>query len=262
MQKRLGHKPLALVTGASSGIGLEFARLLSEAGCSLVLVSNDEEKLQAAADELNATSICMDLSESDAADRLFGWCGSLGLEIDLLVNNAGMFFWDKMDRSRLEEAEQMLRLHDITPMRLCVLFGEEMKKRGCGYIVNVASSAAQLPFPGLGCYSGSKALLKNFSIALHYELKPFGVRVSAVCPAAVATGLYGLREDLLRFGTRIGFIQKPRRTAFKALRAVKRGRKLCYPAFMCYYLPVLLKLLPACAIDLIWRKTRGGNVPR
>ncbi len=259
MHKRLGHKPLALVTGASSGIGLEFARLLSEAGCELVLVSNDAEKLQAAADELQANSICMDLSERDSAEKLFDWCNGLGLKVDLLVNNAGMFFWDKMNEERLEDAEELLRLNGLTPMKLCVLFGEQMKSRGCGYIINVASSAAQLPFPGLGCYSGSKALLKNYSKSLHYEYRPFGVRVTALCPAAVATDLYGLRKDLLEFGTRIGFIQKPRRTALKALKAVRRGRKVCYPAFMCYYLPVLLWLLPSCVIDLIWRKTRGGD---
>ena len=166
MHKRLGHKPLALVTGASSGIGLEFARLLSEAGCELVLVSNDAEKLQAAADELQANSICMDLSERDSAEKLFDWCNGLGLEVDLLVNNAGMFFWDKMNEERLEVAEELLRLNGLTPMKLCVLFGEQMKSRGCGYIINVASSAAQLPFPGLGCYSGSKALLKNYSKSL------------------------------------------------------------------------------------------------
>src|SRR5574344_1771254 len=154
MHKRLGHKPLALVTGASSGIGLEFARLLSEAGGELVLVSNDAEKLQAAADELQANSICMDLSERDSAEKLFDWCNGLGLEVDLLVNNAGMFFWDKMNEERLEDAEELLRLNGLTPMKLCVLFGEQMKSRGCGYIINVASSAAQLPFPGLGCYSG------------------------------------------------------------------------------------------------------------
>ena len=179
--------------------------------------------------------------------------------MDLLVNNAGMFFWDKMNEERLEVAEELLRLNGLTPMKLCVLFGEQMKRRGCGYIINVASSAAQLPFPGLGCYSGSKALLKNYSKSLHYEYRPFGVRVTALCPAAVATDLYGLCKDLLEFGTRIGFIQKPRRTALKALKAVRRGRKVCYPAFMCYYLPVLLWLLPSCVIDLIWRKTRGGD---
>ena len=259
MHKHLRHKPLSLVTAASSGIGLEFARLLSEAGCELVLVSNDAEKLQAAADELQANSICMDLSERDSAEQLFDWCNGLDLEVDLLVNNAGMFFWDKMNEERLKDAEELLRLNGLTPMKLCVLFGEQMKSRGCGYIINVASSAAQLPFPGLGCYSGSKALLKNYSKSLHYEYRPFGVRVTALCPAAVATELYGLRKDLLEFGTRIGFIQKPRRTALKALKAVRRGRKVCYPAFMCYYLPVLLWLLPSCVIELIWRKTRGGD---
>lgn len=270
MQNRLGHRATALITGASSGIGLEFARLLSGAGCNIIIVSNDRDKMQKAASVLKAVPIdmspskdspfafyvLMDLARRESADELFRICTQKGLEVDILINNAGVFFWERMERDRLEEAEKMVILHEITPMRLCVLFGEEMKKRGCGYIINVASSAAQLPFPGLSCYSGTKAFLKNFSKSIHYEYKPYGVRVCALCPAAVSTTLYGLKESLLEFGTRIQIIQRPSQTARRALIAVKRGSSVCYPAFMCYYLPLLLRIAPAPLINLIWKKAR------
>lgn len=274
MQKLSGHRETALITGASSGIGLEFARILSKAGCNIVIVSNDGDNLQKAAEELNAVpidsdqpqdrpfaySVMMDLARKEAADELFGICMRKGLDVDILINNAGMFFWDGMDRKKLETAEKMVILHEITPMRMCVLFGEEMKKRGRGYIINVASSAAQLPFPGLSCYSGTKAFLKNFSKSIYYEYKPYGVRVCALCPAAVKTTLYGLKESLLELGTRILIIQKPSRTARRALIAVKRGNKVCYPAFMCYYLPLLLKITPSPLIRWIWKKAKGMDI--
>ena len=258
-------KKVALITGSSRGIGRAVAAKLAGDGYAVCI--NYIERQDKAEEHVKALTaagcdaMCFqaDVADADAVDAMVKAVRERFGHISLLVNNAGMFFWDKMNEERLEDAEELLRLNGLTPMKLCVLFGEQMKSRGCGNIINVASSAAQLPFPGLGCYSGSKALLKNYSKSLHYEYRPFGVRVTALCPAAVATELYGLRKDLLEFGTRIGFIQKPRRTALKALKAVRRGRKVCYPAFMCYYLPVLLWLLPSCVIDLIWRKTRGGD---
>lgn len=258
-KNRLGHRATALVTGATSGIGLEFARILINAGCNVIIVGRNPEKLQNAASELNLPSgnmIRMDLARKEAADELFSECSTRRFEVDILINNAGMFFWEGMCPEILPEAEKMINLHEITPMRLCVLFGEEMKKRGCGYIVNVASAAAQLPFPGLSCYSGTKAFLKNFSKSLYHEYRPHGVRVCALCPAAVSTGLYGLKQNLLDFGTRTWFIQKASATARGALKAVKHGRKVCYPAVMCYYLPVLLKITPGPLIRLIWRKAK------
>lgn len=262
MSRRLGHRATALVTGATSGIGLEFARILSDAGCDVLIVGRNPEKLQRAATELNLPSdhvIPMDLARREAADELFSYCSEHGFAVDILINNAGMFFWEAMTPERFPEAEKMIALHEITPMRLCVLFGEEMKKRGCGYIVNVASAAAQLPFPGLSCYSGTKAFLKNFSKSIYHEYRPHGVRVCALCPAAVSTGLYGLKQNLLDFGTRTWFIQRASATARGALKAVKHGRKVCYPAVMCYYLPLLLKITPGPLIRRIWRKAKGNS---
>lgn len=260
MKTRLGHKPTALVSGASSGIGLEFARLLAGAGCNLVLVSNDEKGLQAAAAELGVPAervICMDLARSEAADELFARCNESGLEIDILINNAGMYFWQEMDAEMLKKGEKMLALNAVTPMKMSVLFGSEMKKRGCGYIVNVSSMCAHIAMPGLTCYSGTKAFLKNFSKSLFHEYRPHGVRVCALCPAAVATPLYNIKGNLMRLGVKTGFIQTPRRVARKALRAVYRGKKVCNPALMCYYVPFLVNLLPNWLVRIIWGKIKA-----
>ena len=262
MRRKIEHSPNALITGGSSGIGLEIARLLAGAGCNVLIVSNDSEKLLKAQQELlraggQVQALEMDLAYEDSADRLYAYCKEMGFEVDILVNNAGMFFYEPLTPDRLEEAKRMLILHNYTPLRLCTLFAEDMKRRGCGYILNVASIAAHLPVPGLDCYAASKAFLKTFSKALHNELKGSGVKLCAVCPAAVSTTLYGLNEKLLKFGTDIHFIQKPSKTAKRALRSMWRGRKICYPAFMCYYLPVLLKLAPDALIRYIWKKTKG-----
>lgn len=255
MIKRLGHRATALVSGASSGIGLEFARLLAGAGCNLVIVSNDENGLQAAAAELSVPAeraICMDLARSEAADELFAKCQELGVEVDILVNNAGMYFWQELDVDMLKRGEKMIALNGITPMKMSVLFGEEMKKRGCGYIINVSSMCAHIAMPGLTCYAGTKAFLKNFSKSLFHEYKPYGVRVCALCPAAVATPLYNIKGNLMKLGVKTGFIQTPRRVARKALLAVSRGRKVCNPALMCYYVPFLVNLLPNWLVRIIW----------
>lgn len=262
MRRKINHSPNALVTGGSSGIGLEIAKLLGGAGCNLLIVSNDSEKLSKAQEDLQKAgakvqALELDLAYEDSADRLYTYCKESGFEVDILVNNAGMFFYEPLTPQRLEEAKRMLILHNYTPMKLCTLFADDMKKRGCGYILNVASIAAHLPVPGLECYAASKSFLKTFSKALHNELKGSGVYLCAVCPAAVSTTLYGLNEKMLKFGTDIHFIQRPSKTAKRALRSMRRGRKICYPAFMCYYLPLLLKLAPDALVRYIWKKTKG-----
>ena len=241
----------ALVTGASSGMGLEFARQLAAKGYALSIVSNQEKELTEAAEMLrneygvSVRSLCIDLSKSGAAEEVLAWCP----EPDVLINNAGMFFMEYLTPEILGKVRTMMGLHMDVVTELCILAGTRMKEKGGGHILNMSSMTARIPAPGIAIYSSTKAYLKVFGKSLSYELRPFGVTVTTVCPAAVDTGLYPLPERLRKFLRRIGLIRTPEWLVRKALRAMYRGRRTCSPGLTNVLLPPLIALLPARLID-------------
>lgn len=255
-----GHQPWALITGGSSGMGLEYARQLSEIGCNLLLVSNQELELQKAAEELktqNGIEVVtrfQDLATETAAEELLAFCQSENLQIDILINNAGMFFFEELSRENEGKALTMMRLHLFAPTRLAILFGEEMKKRGYGYIINMSSMAAKLPCPGITIYSATKAYLKSFGKSLYFEMRPYSVGVTTVCPAAIATPLYKLKPNLLQFGVKIGVIGTPQWLVRKALKGMMRRKRVVKPGFMNIYLPPLIAVLPNALVAKLWQK--------
>ena len=242
----------ALVTGGSSGMGLEYARELSRRGCELLLVSNRNDELEKARKELGCEICCMDLAVPGAGEALFHWCEERGLQIDLLINNAGMFFMQNLSAENLPKAEAMLRLHNETVVSLCTLFGARMKARGQGYILNVSSMTAWIPAPGITMYAATKAFLKSFGKSLSHELRPYGVTVTTVFPSAVDTPLYPLSDGLRRAGRRLGVIWTPRRLVKRALRGLFHRRRLVRPGILNYLVPALVRLLPNPLIDRIW----------
>ena len=247
----------ALVTGGSSGIGLAFSRQLASEGYSLLLVGNKADELAEAVKELPVPveTFCLDLAENGAAARVLAWCDSLGQFPDLLVNNAGMFFMEYLEpATNLGKARTMMRLHVEAVTELSVLFGARMKERGSGQILNISSMTARIPAPGIAVYSASKAYVKSFSRSLSYELRPFGVTVTAVCPAAVDTGLYPLGDSLRKFLRRIGILRSPEWLARRSLKAIRRGRRCISPGFTNFLLPPLISLLPSRLIDRLGLK--------
>ena len=252
----------ALVTGGSSGMGLEYARQLAAKGYDLLLVSNQKEELERALEELLQTSTVklvtryQDLSFETAADDLMAFCQEQNIEVEILINNAGMFFFEELSEKNEAKALKMLQLHVYTPTRLCVLFGEVMKQRGHGYILNMSSMAAKLPCPGIAVYSATKAYLKSFSKSLYFEMRPYGVGVTTVCPAAIATPLYKLKPSLLRLGVKIGLIGTPEWLVRRALRGMFHKRRVVKPGLMNYYLPPLIAILPKWLVERIWKRVR------
>lgn len=250
----------ALITGGSSGMGLEYARQLAAKGHDLLLVSNRQEELTKATEELsqafgvNVMGRYQDLAQETAAEELFGYCQAENLQIDILINNAGMFFFEELSTENEAKALVMMRLHMLTPTRLCLLFGEEMKKRGKGYILNMSSMAAKLPCPGITIYSATKAYLKSFGKSLYFEMRPYGVGVTTVCPAAIATPLYKLKPSLLKLGVNMGLIGTPQWLVRRALRRMFHHRRVVKPGMMNYYLPPLIAILPKRLVDKLWRK--------
>ena len=198
-----------------------------------------------------------DLTAADAAEVLHGWCVAEGLLPDVLVCNAGMFFFGELSLEKTGTVQAMLDLHIRVNTRLCLLFGEEMKRRGSGRIIIVSSMAAWLPVPGITIYSATKAFLLSFGKSLWFELKPYGVKVTTVCPAAIATPLYRLKPSLMELGVKLGVIHTPKWLVRRALRASERGRRVIRPSLMNVYLPALIALLPAPLEERIWRKLKG-----
>lgn len=262
LKRQQGHDITALVTGASSGIGLTFATKLADAGCNLVIVSNQEKKLKEEGEKLKekfgvkVISRYQDLSQQDAAQQLFDFCQEQNLSVDILINNAGVFFFHELNKDYDSKMELMLQLHIMTPTRLCRLFGDEMKKRSFGYIVNISSMAAKLPLPGITTYSATKIYMRSFSKSLYFEMRDYGVGVTTVCPGAIATSLYKLNPKIMRTGINLGLIATPQWLVNKAIKGMLHKRRILSPGAMNVYLPILLGVLPNGVINRIWRKVK------
>ena len=181
-------KRVALVTGASAGLGVEFARQLSKRGYRLVLAARRKERLDALAKELgNARAVAVDLSKSNAAARLMTDVEANGETVDLLVNNAGFGLIGRFAGLDAKRERQMIDLNVGALTDLCRAVAPAMIERGSGAILNVASTAAFQPGPKMAVYFATKAFVLSLSEALHEELKPHGIRVSCLCPGPTRT---------------------------------------------------------------------------
>jgi uncharacterized protein len=181
-------KKVALITGASAGLGVEFARQLSKRGHALVLAARRKDRIEALAKELgNARAVSIDLSKAGSAAKLMADLDAAGERAEILVNNAGFGLigrFAELDPKRLRE---MIDLNVGTLTDLCRAIAPGMVKRKSGGILNVASTAAFQPGPNMAVYFATKAYVLSFTEALHEELKPHGVKVSCLCPGPTRT---------------------------------------------------------------------------
>lgn len=252
---------LALVTGASSGIGKEYARQLArDYGCDLLLVSNQQEELEHVAQEIaaqygvQAMAHYADLGLPDAADRLFAYTESAGMEPDILVNDAGVFFFNPYIETSMSRIELMLNLHVVTVAKLCRLYGGRMARRGSGYILNMSSMSAWMAMPGIQTYNATKAFIYNFSKALYYELRPKGVWVTVMAPGAVDTALFGLSPRLRRLAVAMTVSIPPDRLVRRALKDLFKGRKADTPGFLNWLATPLLRHTPDWLMNAVYRR--------
>ena len=185
-------KPVALVTGASAGIGVELARVFAAQGHDLVLVARREDRLSALADEIAAagrprpTVLALDLERRDAVAMLAAQLSAQGLEPAYVINNAGFGLSGPAAKLSRDEQLAMIDLNVRALTELSLAFIESLERHRGG-ILNVASVAAFLPGPGMAVYYASKAYVLSFSEALHRELAGRGIRVTALCPGPVET---------------------------------------------------------------------------
>jgi len=186
------NKKVALITGASSGIGHALANELIEKGAEVILVARSNNKLEEIAQSIQkkggkATVIALDLGVPGSAQKLYEQINQLGLKVDLLINNAGYGRWGEFDKFELSDYNQMIQLNVTTLTELSRLFAADMVNRKDGGIINVASLAAFNPTPYGAVYSASKSFVLLLSEALNYEYKNLGIHVMALCPGNTAT---------------------------------------------------------------------------
>ncbi|MCQ2345180.1 MAG: SDR family NAD(P)-dependent oxidoreductase [Paludibacteraceae bacterium] len=242
---------LSLVTGASSGIGLQYAtQLARDYHTDLLLVSNQKEELQRVADELSAQygvqaiAHYADLSLTDAAETLYNWCHEQNLQVDILINDAGVFFFNQYMDTSMKRIELMINLHVVTVAKMCRLFGADMVQRHSGYILNMSSMSAWMAMPGIQTYNATKAFIYNFSKSLWYELRPQGVNITVMAPGAVDTALFGLAPNLRKLAVALTVSIPPEKLVRRALRKLFKGKKADTPGVINWLATPLLRHTP------------------
>ncbi len=240
----------ALITGASGGIGLEFARIFARDGYNVVLVARSADKLTALAESLatefgvSALAHHADLTDPAAPDTLFAAMQEKGIVVDVLVNNAGFATFGFFTETDLQRELNEIQLNITALTHLSKLFGREMAARRRGGILNVASTAAFEPGPLMAVYYASKAYVLSFSEALANELADFGVTVSVLCPGATVTDFFD-RADM----GKSGLVKNMRMMSAKDVaeigyRGFGRGKTVIIPGLMNRVMAFSTKLAP------------------
>lgn len=220
----------ALVTGASSGIGVALAGELARRGHALILVARRADRLRDMADQINGEHgvhvewIAADLTDAADRDRIPAEVAARGLVVDLLINDAGMGTSGRFFEIPIEKEIQMIRLNVEAMVALCGAFVPGMVERGHGGVLNVASVSGFMPVPQQATYSASKAFVLTFTEALTIDLHGTGVTATALCPGPVQTEFEGIIEGLPS-----ALFVEPERVAREAIDALERGRRSVVP---------------------------------
>jgi uncharacterized protein len=239
----------ALITGASSGIGLELAKIFATNKINLVLVARSEGKLKELATQLQSQGIVVhvlakDLSNYHTAKEIFDWCVQQNINIDYLVNNAGFGDFGFFHESDWMKQEQMINLNITTLTYLTHLFLPGMVQRKAGKVMNVASTAAFQPGPTMSVYYATKAYVLHFSEAIANELKGTGVTVTALCPGATESGFQtaaAMEESKLVKGKKLPTSEEVAKYGYKAM---MKGKTVAVHGFIHYIMSLGPRFMP------------------
>ncbi len=245
----------ALVTGASSGLGVAFARQLAARGADVVLVARRVERLERLATELRQTygvrAVAWggDLAAIDAVDGLLRWLDAQGLAVDVLINNAGAGVHEPLVDSAWGALQTQIQLNVTALVKLTHALGQQMKARGRGHILNVASIGAFVPVPGYATYSAAKAFVRSFSEAVAHELGASGVRVCCLSPGGIDTEFFAASGQPVPRWMKLA-LMRPERCAriglgalFGCRRSVVSGYSNALGIFLTRFLPRWLIVL-------------------
>lgn len=231
--KRSSDRETALITGASSGIGSELARIFAKEGHNTVLVARNQETLEILARELqekysvSAIVVPADLSDPSAPDNVRSVLKRESVPVDYLVNNAGFALRGLFQEAELKSYLSMMQVNMVSLVHLTRLFLEDMVKKGRGGILNLASTAGFIPGPLMAVYYATKAFVLSFSQALANELKDTGVRVTALCPGPTQSGfskIAGVENSRL-----YRRVMSPETVALEGYNGLMKGRTVVVP---------------------------------
>jgi short-subunit dehydrogenase len=223
------------VTGASSGIGADVARELAKRGHNVTLAARREERLRALADELAASGVRADVVQCDVTDaksreRMVAGIADMGLEVEVLVNNAGYGSGGRFQELDLAAEVRMVQTNCEAVVALCGEYVPGMIERGRGAILNVGSTAGFQPLPRQATYSATKAFVNTFSDALGADLAGTGVKVTVLCPGPVTTEfgeVAGVEDELMSAPSFT--IKSSEEVAAAAVEGVEKGRRVVTP---------------------------------
>ncbi len=263
-------RKIALITGASSGIGYELAVLLAADGNDTVLVARSRDKLEQLAQRLQrdygrqATVMTQDLARPGSAEELFSDLVSQGIEVDVLVNNAGFTVYGPFAQTPLDAELELMQLNMVSLTHLTKRLLPGMLRRGSGRILNVASTAAFQPGPLMAVYYASKAYVLSFSEALAEELHGSGVAVTALCPGPTRSGFAGraAATDIRLFR---GPTMDPRVVAAAGYAGLMRGQRVVVPGARNRLLALAARFAPRPMVMRLVRRMqetpRTGRLP-
>ena len=265
------YQAFALVTGAASGMGKLYAGRLAMKGYSLVIVDISADRLEKTADELReqvaslsdwripykssfkVLPLVQDLSRQDAAEKVYAFTGQHGCDIEVLINNAGLFYYQGIAETSPAARARMVMVHDYTPLLLCRAYVPDMRRRGCGYVLNVSSLAAWIPWPGLGMYASTKRFVKDFSRALRVECRGTGVSVTNAYFGAVDTPLFNLKPSYRKLARALRIMVPAETAVEKALKATFKRRKGTMPGLLNHIFKPVVRVLPDPVLAWIYR---------
>ena len=268
------YEKYALVTGAASGMGRLYTIRLALMGNNVIPVDINKEGLDCTCrmdkDQLMALEgmddslrhdfkmlpLVQDLSERDAAEKIFQRTEAEGCEVEVLVNNAGLMYCKGIAETSERKLELIMAVHMTTPLMLCRKYVNGMKERGCGYILNISSLAAWMSWPGIGMYGNTKRFVKDYSRELRIECQKTGVSVTNAYFGAVDTPLVPLRDDLRKLARGLTVMIAPEKAVSRALRATFRRRRGVMPGVVNWIFLPFIVILPDCLLGWIYRKVK------
>jgi short-subunit dehydrogenase len=251
---------VVLITGASSGFGLEFGHLFAAAGYDLVLTAKPPAKLAALSKQLSNTygvkvwHHCFDLALPGASQKLYQWVKKEALPVSILVNNAGLGLYGRYASHKLEQERELINVNVNALSELCHLFIPGMIKQGGGKILNVASIAGFQAGPFYATYFASKGYVMLFSEALYYEYASDNITVTALCPGVSPTNFFktaGMRQDsrLLQ-----AYFMSPKQVATAGYKGLMNNKRLVIPGYRNKFVSLGYRVFPRAVIARIARR--------
>jgi len=248
----------ALITGATSGIGYEIAKMLAGKGINLIIVSRNTKRMNEIVSEFTNVKVLthtVDLSQNGSAAQLFDKINQQSLVVDILINNSGFGLLGEFYQNDVNRIEEMIQLNVMSLTILTKLFSDQMAKRKNGYIMNIASTAAFQAIPYFGVYSASKSFVRNFTLSLYDELKASNIFITNVNPGSTKTNFFEVANTNKNAELyNVKYTMKSEDVAKMALKAMFAGKREITTGFVNKMTSRLMPLVPIKLVYNVMKK--------